>query len=462
MKKIFFTLTQCLILASYAQIPTDNLEAYYPFNGNANDESVNSNNGVVMGATLVADRFGNPASAYSFDGINDYIAIDDPTWASNFEGSYSVWASFDNLSGRNHILGKQGNGSSPGPFHETIETGTLGDRFWFRAYDSDGGFPELEVDVPSVPLVVDEWYHLVFVVSATEGTSLYINGVEVVGDFGSGSAASTYWFQDFMGTNTEWQIGTTKQYFDEIDSPTDGYLDDIRIYSDALTDCEVWALYLEGMEEDLMETEEIELCEGEDYMFPDGTTQSNITEDVVYTSYFPAVLTGCDSASVETSIIVSQIDESVTQTANVLTSNAVGLSYQWINCDNAFAPIDEETNQSFTATSNGNYAVVLSNGACSDTSDCFHVTNIGFETEELPLFEIYPNPSNGMVWIDNKSTKKEFELRVLNALGQGVIDRKSFSAHTTSVDLNSLQDGVYWIVIDTEGRSTSQKLILKR
>jgi len=43
-----------------AQINLDSgLVAYYPFNGNANDESGNGNNGTVNGATLTADRFGN-------------------------------------------------------------------------------------------------------------------------------------------------------------------------------------------------------------------------------------------------------------------------------------------------------------------------------------------------------------------------------------------------------------------
>ncbi len=50
-----------------------NLVAYYPFNGNANDESGNGNDGTVSGATLTADRFGNGNSAYEFDGIDDYI-----------------------------------------------------------------------------------------------------------------------------------------------------------------------------------------------------------------------------------------------------------------------------------------------------------------------------------------------------------------------------------------------------
>ena len=54
-------------------IPTNGLVAWYPFNGNANDSSGNGNNGTVHNATLSADRFNNPNSAYSFNGSSSYI-----------------------------------------------------------------------------------------------------------------------------------------------------------------------------------------------------------------------------------------------------------------------------------------------------------------------------------------------------------------------------------------------------
>jgi hypothetical protein len=53
----------------------DGLVAYYPFNGNANDESGNGNHGTVHGATLTADRFGNANSAYKFNGTDDRIVV---------------------------------------------------------------------------------------------------------------------------------------------------------------------------------------------------------------------------------------------------------------------------------------------------------------------------------------------------------------------------------------------------
>ena len=71
-----FTLVISLLSATlFAQVSTSGLVGYWPFNGNANDASGNNLNGIVYGATLTADRFGNPNSAYSFNGSSNYIEI---------------------------------------------------------------------------------------------------------------------------------------------------------------------------------------------------------------------------------------------------------------------------------------------------------------------------------------------------------------------------------------------------
>jgi hypothetical protein len=70
------------------EIPTNGLVGWWPFSGNANDESGGGNHGTVYGATLVNDRYGVNTSAYSFDGVNDYIAFAN---AINFGvGSFTI------------------------------------------------------------------------------------------------------------------------------------------------------------------------------------------------------------------------------------------------------------------------------------------------------------------------------------------------------------------------------------
>jgi gliding motility-associated-like protein len=82
----------------------ENLIAYYPFNGNANDESGNGHNGIVNGAILVNDRFGNPNSAYRFDGVNDNILVYNfPMPARELTVSLWAWTDVE----KKHMVFKQ-------------------------------------------------------------------------------------------------------------------------------------------------------------------------------------------------------------------------------------------------------------------------------------------------------------------------------------------------------------------
>ena len=93
MRKILLFTFLSINSIAFAQIPSAGLVGSWPFNGNANDESVNNNNGVVFGATLTTDRFGNPNSAYNFDGANDYINLgsDPALYRYNTDFTISAW-----------------------------------------------------------------------------------------------------------------------------------------------------------------------------------------------------------------------------------------------------------------------------------------------------------------------------------------------------------------------------------
>jgi hypothetical protein len=70
-------------------VSTNGLVGWWPFNGNANDESVNENDGEVHGATLTTDRYSQTNKAYSFNGETSYISV--PGAAFNDGISISVW-----------------------------------------------------------------------------------------------------------------------------------------------------------------------------------------------------------------------------------------------------------------------------------------------------------------------------------------------------------------------------------
>ena len=102
-----------LVLPAAAQIPayvsTDGLVGWWPFNGNANDESGNGNNGTVNGATLTEDRFGNAEAAYSFNGSStiNVLTSSQLSTSNTNEMTVAVWAYKTDGLTRGHILGKR-------------------------------------------------------------------------------------------------------------------------------------------------------------------------------------------------------------------------------------------------------------------------------------------------------------------------------------------------------------------
>lgn len=144
----------------------------------------------------------------------------------------------------------------------------------------------------------------------------------------------------------------------------------------------------------------------------------------------------------------------VTSTGLTLTTDApTGLQYQWIDCDNN-SNISGETGISFTATSNGNYAVVVNTGTCMDTSNCIAVTTVGLN-ELIQEVGIYPNPTNGNFEI--QSNKGIQLVTVTNSLGQMVMESQSDEQY----DLSPFENGVYFVSILTSDGWSTKKLIKK-
>lgn len=195
---------------------TTPLVAYYPFNGNANDESGNNLNGTVNGATLSIDRFGNPDSAYSFDG-NDIITIPhNDILNNNNELSFSVWVKPNNQQDA-MILGKSNYVTATNYLLRTKSTGFI--QFEYKDFANSN----------SLPLLVDEWNHIAVISNYDNSKNVYINGVLATHT----TASSPYG----LVTNSL-TIGARSgaEFFN-------GSIDDLRIYKSALTESDVLSLF---------------------------------------------------------------------------------------------------------------------------------------------------------------------------------------------------------------------------
>ena len=154
---------------------------------------------------------------------------------------------------------------------------------------------------------------------------------------------------------------------------------------------------------------------------------------------------GCNSQTTITITEPAAIDITTITSNETITANATSMTYQWIDCNNLNTAISGETNQSYTASANGSYAVVISDGTCSDTSTCVSINSVGLNSHLVisnSELIIYPNPSSGKFAIAGLSIGSKIE--VYNAIGE-VILRMQTTEEKTIIDLQNKANGVYFI-----------------
>jgi uncharacterized protein (TIGR02145 family) len=236
-KYLILTITVLVqfLAISHAQLPsylpTNGLVAWYPFNGNANDESGNGNDGVVNGAALCSDQWANESRAYDFSGADCYIEIANSPIES--QGTLIAWvlprsaaAEYNNWDYSASLIdqnfGAQNNSGVGLYYHNTIH-GLYAEVGW------SGNTNNFINANPIKPLALSNWQHVVF--SFTQSScSLYLNG-ELIANRTDMNAAS---------------MSTSNLYFGRAPwggNQFNGVLDDIAIYNRALSAAEVTELY---------------------------------------------------------------------------------------------------------------------------------------------------------------------------------------------------------------------------
>jgi hypothetical protein len=232
MKSLMTLVTGILFFSSLhsqlpAYLPADGLVGWWPFNGNANDESGNGNDGTVTGATLTSDRNGNTNSAYSFDGVNDFISAT-RNYQFNNEISISCWFKENETNEQVQIIGCWDNPLSGGE-----------NRLITLYLNSDITKGDIvttmnQINVSAItPNTLLSWHNVSMVYDGQE-LKLYQDGDMVSS---SPSAAN---FR--INQNPFWIIGA-EAYLNGYGYFMQGDIDDIAIYNRALSPQEITALY---------------------------------------------------------------------------------------------------------------------------------------------------------------------------------------------------------------------------
>ena len=230
MKHILTLATLVFATSCFAQVPDhvpiDGLVAWYPFNGNANDESGNGNDGIVNGPVSTADHLGADNSALLFDGADDYIEISNTNGISSSQGlTMSIWFHWEGTNGNDvqqylFLIANNPNGAI-----------TISD-------DGSCGMNVLncncadDINLTS-QIVANTWYQATMTYSLNDGLlKMYLNG-ELV----DSSVESMYSY--YTTNNPADRFGNyhfNSHYFK-------GKLNDAGLWNRALTEQEVFALY---------------------------------------------------------------------------------------------------------------------------------------------------------------------------------------------------------------------------
>ena len=188
---------------------------------------------------------------------------------------------------------------------------------------------------------------------------------------------------------------------------------------------------------------------------PDVTTTYTVTVDDGNTTVYGSI-----------TVNVHDLPETptITQNGNVLESSEMA-GNQWYDSN---GEIDGATGQTYIPEITGDYYVVVTNEfECeSEASNIIYVFITGLiDIVEDININIYPNPTSGEFFIEmNLEKENDLKIQVMNAIGEIVIDRTSVRAsgfYKTSINLNQMNKGLYFIVIESNEGRTAHRLIVK-
>ena len=244
MKKLFTIAITALSINAIAQIPTAGLVGHFPFSGNANDASINANNGAVYGATLTIDRFGNANSAYNFNGTNNYIEVSNSSslqFSSNLQ-TVSFWMKIPSIP---NPVDEQAIFEKMDQHLSTDLTGNSAQGFKisfapsadiYYSIKSGSGSNWGSVTIPNNLLSANQYYNIVFT-NDNDSLRSYLNGVKINAvKIPSGTVIGANTSPLLIGKELWTSNGANMDYFN-------GILDDIAIYDRALTDCDIDSIF---------------------------------------------------------------------------------------------------------------------------------------------------------------------------------------------------------------------------
>ncbi|MFN3529759.1 MAG: LamG-like jellyroll fold domain-containing protein [Bacteroidia bacterium] len=195
------------------------------------------------------------------------------------------------------------------------------------------------------------------------------------------------------------------------------------------------------------------ICPGEIYSLGG----QNFNQAGNYTVLLPATQ-GCDS-TIYLQLAEQIINTSVQQNRDTLVAtNLLATAWRWLDCNNNFSPINGANAAEFIAQANGSYAVEITQINCKDTSNCVQVSTVGLsETSGIPELRLYPNPANKWLHL-YLSTEISGNIHIHDVQGR-LIKRMILLNQVPILDISDLTPGVYILSIEGNNQISQQRFI---
>ena len=192
------------------------------------------------------------------------------------------------------------------------------------------------------------------------------------------------------------------------------------------------------------------------YTAPDGQTHRNsgIKQAIIKNRK------GCDSL-ITINLNIQKVETGIVVSDSVLSSNAIGALYQWLDCKQNYLPIPNANSRFYTATKNGEYAVAVTENTCTDTSICLNINGLKIaKNNARNNILLYPNPIEQTLSIQLENHCENIECTVKSLSGQTIQTFTIKDAQTFDLELRCAA-GIYILEIKTESVSASYKIVKK-
>jgi hypothetical protein len=492
---LFSSITSFGQVPSY--VPTDGLVGYWPFNGNANDESGNGNDGTVNGATLTVDRNGVSGAAYSFDGIDDLIVLGNilpNLGAPNAACTFSLWFKTDigYITSPNNVEGtlitdykRDGACCETHYLAGLVVLNQPSKIVWRSEYPGNVSEFSYETEVANN----NQWVNLTITRDGSGIQKIYINGqfsIQTAYD-----ASIDYTLQN-VPFEPDWNIGAQRwnngSFVSDYVHHFYGVIDDIGIWSRALTEQEIQLLYtgciigptaIVGEDEPLNFTASAYFCNDN----PGSTFEWTVTNGVISSgqgtnsivvlwgnegigtvSVVETNSEGCvgQPAIIEVSVTctsnISQISGNnqpiILQSQTYTVNGPIESEYVWSVTNGVIASGQgtNTVNVIWAAEGEGTLSVVeTTSSGCESNAVSFTANAVTTNIQELSKnrFILYPNPTTDRLIIECEASMVGQEYLIFDVLGReqkkGIITNQ-----ITTIDTSTLSNGNY--LLETAGQ----------